>query len=77
MKLRPVTILEKSILPMGIITFTSLAIPGFIILFSVINPNLLHPVLERIYDWQIYSMIGLVSFYAPTFFYVIIWRNRK
>ena len=75
MTVKPITILEKSVLPMGIITFASVIIPIGIILFSTLNPNLLYPEMEQIQPWQWQGAGGLSLVYGGMI--LVIWAGGK
>ena len=73
--MKAITILEKSVLPMGIITFAGVIIPIGIILFSTLNPNLLYPEMEQIQDWQWQGAVVLSLVYGGMI--LVIWAGGK
>lgn len=67
--MKAVEIAGRCVLPATIAGVTLFAIPGMIVLFSVINPNLLYPSVEAIQPWQ-WEAAGIINALAVALFFI-------
>lgn len=70
-----VGLVQRSVLPLGILTAYFVLVPAFITLVSIVNPNLLYPSVEQLQPWQYWSVIIVGGIYTPIIIYVMFWSK--